>query len=160
MKYAQIEVTQHVIEPTGNKYRTYKWIGAKHLPVRIYGEFHLLLDELPFKLKKSHIEDFMYEVYFREDAYFPFGWMIDARIKLYNAWMWFFSRLAQMQMSDFTRADDCQLPEDVRQAVFDYRQFLRDCPDNYQTVEEIPFPGYMAQVDYKIVFVAEPYTLG
>lgn len=69
-------------------------------------------------------------------------------------------RLAQMQMSDFTRADDCQLPEDVKQAVFDYCQFLRDCPDIYQTVEEIPFPGYMAQVDYKIVFVAEPYTLG
>ena len=68
-------------------------------------------------------------------------------------------RKQQMQLSDWTRTDDCPLPELERQDILNYRQFLRECPDTYQTVEEIQFPGYMAEVDYKIVFVAEPYTV-
>lgn len=66
-------------------------------------------------------------------------------------------RLDQFNLSNWTRMDDCDLPEDIKQKVFEYRKLLKDAPNLYERVEDIEFPGYMALRDYKIVFVAEPY---
>lgn len=68
-------------------------------------------------------------------------------------------RLAQMQMSDWTRTDDCGLTEEEKQSIFEYRALLRNAPNTFDQVENIQFPGYMAQRDYKIVFVADPYVV-
>lgn len=92
MEYATIEISQHVIEPTGQRYRTYKWIGEKYLPVRIDWSFWNF-GEIPFKLKKID-EDYLLGIstYIREDAYLPFGWAFEAKIKLRNIWLWFYYR--------------------------------------------------------------------
>lgn len=68
-------------------------------------------------------------------------------------------RLEQMSLSDWTRTDDCQLSQEVVEAVFEYRQLLRDAPNLYSRVEDVPFPGYMVMKDYKIIYIPFLYKV-
>ena len=68
-------------------------------------------------------------------------------------------RMAQMQMSDWTQSTDCTLSETQIAAFQDYRTLLKNAPNLYQNVEDIELPGYVAVVDYNIVYVAAPYKV-
>lgn len=68
-------------------------------------------------------------------------------------------RLAQMQLCDWTQSNDVSLSEQEVNQYREYRSFLKDAPNTFETVEDVQFPGYVAVVDYNIVFIAEPYTV-
>ena len=87
MNYASIEGTSHVIHPIGRTYLTYKWIGERHWPVRL--DCTVSIDQIPWKLKLVR-DDMFYLEYIREDAYFPYGWLLVIRYKAQDIyWHWF-----------------------------------------------------------------------
>jgi len=66
-------------------------------------------------------------------------------------------RMQQLQLSDWTQALDCTLDEQSAKEFRDYRAFLKDAPSNFDSVEDIDFPGFVGMVDYKIVYIKHPY---
>ena len=89
MKYAYIETSRHEIPYSGgNYYETYKWVGGRHLPIRVY-DFPVKL--LPWKLKRVEFRQWDgVGIFIRQDSFF--AWFYWLKVKLLNAWLWFFCR--------------------------------------------------------------------
>lgn len=68
-------------------------------------------------------------------------------------------RLQQLQLTDFTQGQDCNLPQGEIKRYAVYRKFLRDTPSTYKRVEDIKFPTYAALVDYKLVLIDGNYQV-
>lgn len=84
--YAEIHAHVETIRPMGRRVVTYEWVGSHKLPVRISGS--LPIDDLPFHLIRidyDYLND--YVVYVRKDSYFPFGFVLHARVKIKN-YLW------------------------------------------------------------------------
>lgn len=68
-------------------------------------------------------------------------------------------RMSQLQMTDFTQANDCELSKEKIQEFKDYRSFLRHAKEQYERVEDIVFPAYAEMRDYKVVLVSQSYAV-
>lgn len=70
--------------------------------------------------------------------------------------MW---RRDQLAMCDWVFLPDCSLQQPEKDKIIAYRQFLKDAPDNYETVDEIIFPGYIGIVDFNQVYIDGDWSI-